>query len=211
MRSTATFLYDARRLGHTPGLDRDAILDNLQPLKMPRPQPEFLRPPEIRELLEAALRHDRKTFNLTREEKQGLSLVRLLAAMKLQSTPREFVFGLGGELPSSQTQATLKRLVRDFGAPPFNWQRLRQTTASYLVNAAGIFGAASAYREARQLGHSVSVAERHYTDVIRDIPKEAQNLEQAMRIVDLADAIIAAAAHTPSEESAGGTKAAVGG
>ena len=36
---------------------------------------------------------------------------------------------------------------------------------------AGIFGAASAYRRAKQLGRSVAVAEKQYVDVVRDIQR----------------------------------------
>jgi hypothetical protein len=35
---------------------------------------------------------------------------------------------------------------------------------------------------ARQLGHSVAVAERHYLGVHRGIPKDAHTLEAAMQI-----------------------------
>lgn len=78
--------------------------------------------------------------------------------------------------------AAQKRLRGDFEAPgTFSWQVLRATTATFLTNAPGIFGAASAYRSARQLGHSVTVAERHYLGVVRVDP-EAKTLEAAMGI-----------------------------
>jgi len=47
---------------------------------------------------------------------------------------------------------------------------------------AGIFGAASAYRRAKQLGRSVAVAEKQYVDVVRDIQRDARMLEAAMQI-----------------------------
>ena len=37
---------------------------------------------------------------------------------------------------------------------------------------------------ARQLGHSVQVAERHYLGVIKNIPATATTLEAAMQIED---------------------------
>jgi hypothetical protein len=40
----------------------------------------------------------------------------------------------------------------------------------------------SVFMSARQLGHSVSVAERHYRRVHRGIPREAPTLEAAMQI-----------------------------
>lgn len=73
--------------------------------------------------------------------------------------------------------------LRTFGAPRhFTWQALRRTCGTFLTNAPGIFGAASAYRSARQLGHSVQVAERHYLGLVRGIPRDARTLEAAMQI-----------------------------
>jgi len=62
------------------------------------------------------------------------------------------------------------------------WQALRRTTGTFLTNAPGIFGAASAYRSAKQLGHSVAVAEKHYVGVVRGIQSTARDLETAMGI-----------------------------
>jgi hypothetical protein len=56
----------------------------------------------------------------------------------------------------------------------------RHTTGTYLTNAPGIFGAASAYRSAKQLGHSVAVAEKHYLGLVRGISPAARTLEDAM-------------------------------
>jgi hypothetical protein len=79
--------------------------------------------------------------------------------------------------------AAKKRLKCEYGAPQrFGWQMLRRTCGTFLTNAPGIFGAASAYRSAKQLGHSVAIAERHYVDVLRGIPREAHTLEGAMGI-----------------------------
>ncbi|MEO8905521.1 MAG: hypothetical protein ABI627_28715 [Polyangiaceae bacterium] len=78
--------------------------------------------------------------------------------------------------------AAAKRLKKNFGAPAaFGWQQLRSTCGTFLTNSPGIFGAASAYRSARQLGHSVTVAEKHYLGLIRIAP-EAKTLEAAMGI-----------------------------
>jgi hypothetical protein len=78
-----------------------------------------------------------------------------------------------------------------FGAPArFTWQLCRSTCSTFLTNAPGIYGAASAFHSARQLGHSVTVAEKHYADVIRGIPKDATNLEAAMQIEDEVRAIV---------------------
>lgn len=79
-----------------------------------------------------------------------------------------------------------------FGAPKsFTWQALRRTCGTFLTNAPGIFGAASAYRSARQLGHSVTIAEKHYASLARGIPYEARDLETAMQITAELEALIA--------------------
>lgn len=78
----------------------------------------------------------------------------------------------------------MKRLKEQYGAPEsFSWQVLRRTCGTFLTNAPGIFGAASAYRSARQLGHSVAVAvaEKHYLGVVK-VPPEAMTLEDAMAL-----------------------------
>jgi integrase len=78
-----------------------------------------------------------------------------------------------------------KRLRTRFEAPEaFGWQTLRSTCGTFLTNAPGIFGAASAYRSARQLGHSVAVAEKHYLGVLR-VSAAARTLEEAMGIESL--------------------------
>lgn len=101
----------------------------------------------------------------------------LLAAMKLKNRSGKVFGQTGGSVIAAE-----KRLI-EYGAPEaFGWQVLRQTCGTYLTNAPGIFGAASAYRSAKQLGHSVAVAEKHYVDVARGIPRDARTLEAAMQI-----------------------------
>lgn len=80
-----------------------------------------------------------------------------------------------------------------YGAPPeFTWQGLRRTCGTFLTCAPGLFGAASAYRSARQLGHSVTVSERHYAGLMRGIPADVRDLETAMQIGALLERVIAA-------------------
>jgi hypothetical protein len=50
------------------------------------------------------------------------------------------------------------------------------------VNAPGIFGSAAPYRESRQLGHSVLIAEKHYAGLVRGVARDATTLEAAMQI-----------------------------
>jgi hypothetical protein len=102
-----------------------------------------------------------------------------LAALLAGLAPAEQRKGPVWKLTGDQVKASAKRLDR-YGAPAgWTWQALRRTCGTYLTNAPGIFGAASAYRSARQLGHSVQIAERHYLGVVK-VPKEATTLEAAM-------------------------------
>jgi integrase len=121
------------------------------------------------------------------------SIKGLLSTMKLRARLGEpYVFG--GKKPLSQTMvdSAKKRLIRSYGAPEFTWQNLRQTTGTFLTNSPGIYGAASVFMSARQLGHSVAVAEKFYLGVIRGIPREARTLEAAMQIEDLARQVVEA-------------------
>ncbi len=121
-------------------------------------------------------RHGR---TITLEVSPGLR--RLLLAMKLQSTGA-YVFGGDEPLSENVVNNARRRMMAKFGAPAFDWKSLRSTCATYLTNAPGIFGAATVFLSARQLGHSVAVAERHYLDVHRGIPREARSLDEAMGI-----------------------------
>ena len=78
----------------------------------------------------------------------------------------------------SSAESARKRLIGRDGAPPFSWHTLRRTCGSFLVCAEGIWKSASIYMTARQLGHSVAIAEKHYLGVVR-VPKEANTLELA--------------------------------
>ena len=52
----------------------------------------------------------------------------------------------------------------------------------YLTCSTGIWGAATVFLCARQLGHSVAVAEKHYLGTHRGVLREARSLEAAMGI-----------------------------
>ncbi len=120
-------------------------------------------------------------------------LGRLLKVLKLRAGDAPFVFGGAEPVTRSVLEKTRKRLKREHGAPEdWTWQHLRATCGTYLANSAGIFGGASAYREARQLGHSVAVAERHYLGVVH-VPHEAKTLEDAMGVKDLLSLVARAA------------------
>lgn len=79
------------------------------------------------------------------------------------------------------------------GVPPgWTWQHLRETCATHLVCAPGIYGGASAYMAARRLGHSVAVAERHYLGLVRVDPS-ARTLEDALGVREALASVVARA------------------
>jgi integrase len=124
----------------------------------------------------------------------------LLARMQLKSGGKAYVFGGAEPITHEFIDAARKRLLRNYGAPTFSWQMLRATCGTFLANAPGIFGGASAYREARQLGHSVTVAERHYLGVVHVDPM-AKTLEAAMEIEDVLRGALGFAAATVSKRA----------
>jgi hypothetical protein len=81
-----------------------------------------------------------------------------------------------GALTGNAVTKACNRLISEFGAPPFTWQLLRSTASTYLTNAPGIFGAVTAFGSAKQLGHSVTVAEGHYAGLTRVRPDGAGEL-----------------------------------
>lgn len=233
-------------------LSRDDIRRALKYLPMTYDRVAYLQPDELRQLLQAAFRHDEQVFSETRAEHAGSgrpgntyryepiapfvaivlltgmrfgealtldwsqvklsaqdnggrargeirlegrvtktrrgrtivlevspALQRLLALMHLLGGGRGQVF----VHTAAAAQAAAKRLRSEYGAPrTFSWQKLRRTCGTFLTNAPSIFGAASAFRSAAQLGHSVVIAERHYLALEREISPEARTLEAAMQI-----------------------------
>jgi len=114
----------------------------------------------------------------------------LLLALRKKSTKKGKVFPFAYGYAASSA----KRLKAKFEAPEgFGWQVLRSSAGTYLTNAPGIFGAASAYRSAKQLGHSVVVAEKFYVGLIH-LPPSATTLEQAMGAVEPLQSVIDAVA-----------------
>lgn len=119
-------------------------------------------------------------------------LRKILAAMKLAGGAEGHVFGGAAPYTADLVETARARLVAEYGAPAYTWQILRSTCATYLVNAPGVYGGASALLAARQLGHSVVVAERRYAGQLRGIAREARTLEAAMQIGSQLDAVLAA-------------------
>jgi integrase len=145
-------------------------------------------------ITEASKTHRARTVGL----EVSPALRKLLAALHMKTGGRGSVFGI----TRGEAHAAERRIRASYGAPDgCNWQALRRTTGTYLTNASGIFGAASAYRSAKQLGHSVAVAEKHYVDVARGIPREARTLEAAMQVEDQMKAVIAAVGARQAREA----------
>jgi len=117
------------------------------------------------------------------------ALRKIIAALKLRAGSADRVFD---ELTQDACTAARARLIADYGAPALTWKGLRSTCSTYLTNAPGIYGAASAFLAARQLGHSVVVAERRYAGTLRGLPKDAHTLEAAMQIADALGEVLAA-------------------
>lgn len=252
-----------------PKINEGDLRRALKKLPLSVDRTEYLRPAELRQLFEAALRHDEERFAETRAEHRGLlpagsttrfeavapflatvlltgmrkneaveldvkqvaldaldgdgqpvGEIHLSAATKtkrartvdLAVSPalRDLLVAiLDGRkdgrvfpLTSDSATAVMKRLRSSYGAPAsFEWQALRRTCGTFLTNAPGIFGAASAYRSARQLGHSVAVAEKHYLGLERGIPRDARTLEDAMQITEEVQRVIDQAKARGSEGS----------
>ena len=117
------------------------------------------------------------------------SLGRLLAVMRAKASG-PFVFD---DFPYASFEHSHKKIAR-YGAPRFSPHMLRKSAGTILTNANAIYGAASAWASAKRLGHSVTVAERAYAGVLRDLPSDARTLEAAAGIEDLAQRIVDAEA-----------------
>jgi len=74
------------------------------------------------------------------------------------------------------------RVIAEFGAPEFDYKKLRCTCGTYLTCAPAIWGDAAPYMSARQLGHSVTIAQKHYVGVVQRISHEARTTEAAMQL-----------------------------
>jgi integrase len=70
LRAVKSFLRWARK-AHGVQLSRDEIAEGLEAIRVVTERRDFLRPEQIRELLDACAKHDAKMFDLTREEHDG--------------------------------------------------------------------------------------------------------------------------------------------
>jgi integrase len=77
---------------------------------------------------------------------------------------------------------TRHKLIEEYEAPSFDYQKLRCTCGTYLTCAPAIFGDAAPYMSARQLGHSTRIAEKHYVGVVK-ISHDVRTTEDAMQLV----------------------------
>jgi integrase len=115
------------------------------------------------------------------------ALRRLMAAQKLRTGGRGKVW----DVTEDGAIKAMRRLRKTYGAPAsFAWQAARRTCSTFLVNSPGIFGSASAYRAAKQLGHGVDVMERHYSGLVNGIDPSLRNLEGVLGIKEHAARIV---------------------
>lgn len=113
-------------------------------------------------------------------------LRKLLATLKLQAQAKAgYVFGGAEPYTAALVEAARDRLQSEYGAPAFTWQMLRSTCATYLTCSSGIWGSATVFLSAKQLGHSVRIAEQHYLGVHRGIAADANTLEAAMGVLSV--------------------------
>jgi len=106
-------------------------------------------------------------------------LLKAIVSEAKNHRPDELVLG---DWSRWRIQAARKLLATVYGSPAFTSQALRCTCGTFLTCAPSVFGAASAHMSARRLGHSVVIAEKHYTGVVKNIPHDARTIEAAMRL-----------------------------
>lgn len=126
------------------------------------------------------------------------ALRKILSALRLREEGDGAVFGY----TAAEVENARARMLEDYGAPTFDWQSLRSTCATYLTNAPGIFGAATVFLSARQLGHSVAVAERHYLGTFRGIAHDARTLEAAMQCERELASVVSSLVSAPARRAA---------
>jgi integrase len=126
------------------------------------------------------------------------SLRSLLAAMRLKKPNDIYVFGGDEQLRDTEVKRARERLVNTYGAPEgFTWKHLRQTASSFGSSAPSIYGAAAPFMSAKRLGHSTTVADKHYAQALTGLCRDARTFEAAMQIEDLAREIVALVSGEP--------------
>jgi integrase len=155
---------------------------------------------EIRLRAEETKTHHARTIGL--EVSPALRV--LLAAMKLRAGKgAQYVFEArsndGREPYTADQIETARDRMKALGAKDWDWQVLRSTCSTFLTCSTGIWGSATVFMSAKQLGHSVVVAERNYLGVHRGIPREARTLEAAMQIEDVMRAVLKTVSSTPAQ------------
>lgn len=90
-----------------------------------------------------------------------------------------------------------RRSLSKYTKVVWDWRMLRRTCGSAIV-CAGLLGPGSAFLAAKRLGHSVTIAERHYLDALPDLPRDATTIERALGIEAEAKAIVRSVAGVDS-------------
>lgn len=125
-------------------------------------------------------------------------LRQMLRAMKLRAGGASASGRVFADLTEPTTKATRPRLVA-LGAPDFTWHVLRRTCGTFLVCSPSIYGAAAVFLAARQLGHSVDVAQKHYLARVRGIPHGLTSLDAVLGIEPLIARVVRRVLGEPDE------------
>jgi integrase len=111
---------------------------------------------------------------------------RILRARKLQGGR-----GLVWPFTDDEINQALKRIRRQYDAPAhFTLKALRRTTATYLTSAPGIYGGATVFHSAEQMGHSIETARGFYLHRVHGIDPDAKTIEAALEITDEVEHIL---------------------
>lgn len=111
-----------------------------------------------------------------------LGVTPLLLALLETIRPKSRKGPVFPHLTQDKAVSAIRRLRLDYDAPAeFNWQALRRTCSTFQVNAHSLFGTSSAHASGRRLGHSPTVADKHYSGLL-SVSRTAQTLEAAMGV-----------------------------
>lgn len=102
----------------------------------------------------------------------------LLAGLALRRGSQSLVFG---DYSPTTWECQRVRLIERYGAPTFTANTLRRS-AGTVLSCSSVYGAAGAFLSARRLGHSVTIAERHYAGALHGLPLDARTFEDCAGI-----------------------------
>jgi len=122
----------------------------------------------------------------------------LLCCLKLRRRPGPYIFGGETWANPDRLYADMRRSIEKFGAPAWNWLKLRHTCGTTITNAPAVARDAAHWRSANWLGHSVTVNETHYSGLMPGLPATAMTIEAALGIEDLVSLVCGTPSGTKS-------------